>query len=627
MKILLGMRVFGLYRLLFYFLLMRLSSPITAQAVLCDGNLGDNIFTAGDFGSGTPVVVQNDPGLAPGFQYTTQVPPDDGEYTLTNRIANWPYVYPTWLTIGDNDFDPNGYMMVVNASFAPGVFYQQIIDNLCENTVYEFTADVINLIKSGTTGHTLPNVSFLIDGVIGYSTGGIPQDEDWHTYGYTFVTGPGQFAVTLSLRNNAPGGTGNDLALDNISFKACGPESALSVNMPGKICENEIFPLLTAHIDADTGAIQWQRSDDLAISWTDIPGAIERTYQVPQLATGQYYFRFLYSNTISSINNPKCRTVSAFVLVQVVPVMYMITDTICEGMTVSFGGIDYGQSGMYQALFTASNGCDSLVTLDLVVVPDPPIIANFQTIPPTCLGAQDGKIFIADISGVSQPYVFSIDGVAAPSPDTFLFVPAGSYSARVENKYGCFTEEQVEVQEGSDFMVFAIGDTTILLGHEALLIAFANLPVTNVLWTPSESMSCPTCLETFARPLVDQTYVVTATGEGGCIDTAEVTIIIDRTPLVYIPNIFSPNGDQLNDYFSITLDPLNIISIDEFAIFDRWGDIIAQKTDITTQAEMVLWDGNTSKGPASSGMYVYTIRFALADGSASYANGDINLLR
>jgi hypothetical protein len=304
-----------------------LTATLAAQPVLCGGNLGDNIFTKGDFGSGIPVVVQSNPGFAPGFQYTTQVPPDDGEYTLTNNINAWSFVYPTWQRIGDNDVDPYGYMMVVNASFAPGIFYEQIIDNLCENTLYEFTADVINLIRTGTTGHNLPNVSFLIDDVLSYSSGSIPQDEDWHTYGFTFTTGPGQFSVKLSLRNNAPGGVGNDLALDNISFKACGPTSSISIQPEGKICENSLFPLLSAAIDSDTGAVQWQVSIKDGLVWNDIPGATDRTHQVQQLAAGTYYFRYLYSNTISSINNPKCRIVSDVILVEIVPVEFMLRDS------------------------------------------------------------------------------------------------------------------------------------------------------------------------------------------------------------------------------------------------------------------------------------------------------------
>lgn len=598
-----------------------------AQTGFCGGNLGDNIFTAGDFGSGTQTVVQMDPGLAPGFQYTTSVPPDDGEYVLTNNINAWSFVYPTWLRIGDNDVDPKGYMMVVNASFAPGIFYEQIIDDLCENTVYEFTADVINLIRKNTTGHILPNVSFLIDDVLSYSSGPIPQDEFWHTYGFTFTTGPGQSSVKLTLKNNAPGGTGNDLALDNISFNACGPNSSVSIEPAGRICENSLYPLLTAHIDADTGVLQWQVIVEGGQFWTDIPGATERTHQIQQLAAGTYYFRYLYSNTISSIDNPKCRIVSDAILVEIVPVEFIIRDTLCEGMTVELGGIEYGETGIYQQLFTASNGCDSLVTLDLVVFPDPPIIADFETRPTSCEGADDGSVFLASISGTRPPFIFIINDSIIPAPNTLIHVPAGTYTARIENEYGCFDEEVVIVEDGPPLDIKTNEDTTIVLGHSVLLATQSNLPVSSATWTPVTGVGCPVCLSTYVTPLNDQTYVIEAMTEDGCTDTDSITIRVDRTPVLYVPNVFSPNGDQVNDYFSVTTDPLNIASIDEVLIFDRWGGIIAHSASLMSDESVILWDGETPHGQALTGIYVYLITFTMADGSTRNVHGDITLLR
>ena len=620
-------RFTGLRRCWFFVLLCGYSASVCSQTNFCDGNLGDNIFSEGKFGSGTPVVVQTNPGYAPGFNYTTQVPPDDGEYTLTNSISAWSSVYPTWIRIGDNDIDPKGYMMVVNATFAPGIFYEQIVDDLCENTLYEFTADVINLIKTGTTGHILPNVSFLIDGVESYASGAIQQDEDWHTYGFTFTTGPGQFSVKLSLKNNAPGGAGNDLALDNISFKACGPTSSISIAPEGKICENSIYPLLTAHIDADTGAIQWQVSLGNAITWNDIPLATQRTHQVQQLGAGEYYFRYLYSNALSSINNPKCRIVSDVLHVEIVPVEFIIKDTLCEGMTVELGGIDYGETGIYQQLFTASNGCDSLVTLDLVVYPDPPIEATFGTKPPSCEGASDGAIYVASVSGTRPPFIFIVNDSIIPAPNTLVNLPAGTYTVRIENEYGCFDEEEVTVVDGPPFDVSTIEDTTILLGHSVYLIAQTNLTATSASWTPVENLSCPVCLETLATPYEDQTYVIEAIGEEGCSDKDSVTIRVDRTPVLYVPNVFSPNSDQINDYFSISTDPLNVTAIKEVYIFDRWGGIIAHHANIFTEQSLVLWDGNTSRGKALPGIYVYLITFTMADGTTQTAYGDVTLLR
>jgi len=114
---------------------------------ICAGNLGENIFLNGDFGSGSDVVLLTDPRIALSYFYEINPPPFDGEYTITNN-SNWASKYGTWLGIGDNSDDPNGYMMVVNADFTPGIFFEQIVDGLCENTNYAFSADIINMIMT-----------------------------------------------------------------------------------------------------------------------------------------------------------------------------------------------------------------------------------------------------------------------------------------------------------------------------------------------------------------------------------------------------------------------------------------------------------------------------------------------
>jgi hypothetical protein len=132
--------------LLFIFSLL-LSVSLQAQET-CTGNLGENIFEDGDFGSGTADILLTDPGIAPGYIYTTSPPPNDGFYIITNNMAVWSYIFEGWLAVSDNSDDPNGYMMVVNASFETGAFYDKTIDGLCENTLYEFSADIINLISA-----------------------------------------------------------------------------------------------------------------------------------------------------------------------------------------------------------------------------------------------------------------------------------------------------------------------------------------------------------------------------------------------------------------------------------------------------------------------------------------------
>ncbi|MEO6130220.1 MAG: hypothetical protein ABIQ02_00125, partial [Saprospiraceae bacterium] len=522
------------------FILFSTPGMLISQPSLCTGNLGENIFASGDFGSGSANLIPNDPGLSPGFTYTLQVPPDDGQYTITNDMATWSFVFPGWIKIGDNSSDPNGYMMVVNASYAPGIFYEQTIDAICEKTLYQFSADVINLIAKAATGRILPNISFLIDDVVIYSSGEIAQDEKWHSYGFSFTTGPAQNSVKLTLRNNAPGGFGNDLALDNIGFRACGPSSSISISPVGKVCENSLFPVLAAQIDADTGSIQWQVSIDAGLIWSDIIGAVNKTYQVQQQSSGAYHFRFLYSTTISNLANPKCRIISDTIRVEVVPVEFMIKKTLCEGLTFNLDGVEYGQTGIYEDHLTASNGCDSIVTLDLVIVPNPPIVADFTFTTPSCEGAKDGSISVLSVSGTRPPFIFRINDSIIPPPETSVTLSAGTYTAWILDDNGCFDKQEITVPDGPRFKIHTTEDTTIVLGHSILLETTYNLPVSMSVWDPPDGVECFNCLSTLATPFEDITYVITAETEAGCVDMDSVRIRIDRDPFIYMPNVFSP---------------------------------------------------------------------------------------
>ena len=200
------------------------SGPLGTCTSICHGSLGDNIYPNGDFGSGIPNVIPVNPGLAPGYIYQTNPPPNDGYYSIANSTTPWGwFAADKWINIEDNGPEPNGYMMVVNASYPPGMFFQSTVA-VCEGTLYEFSVDVINIFESYFTGTIYPNLTFMIDNVAYCETGDISNDEQWHTVRFSFTTAPGQTSLLLGMRNNAPGGYGNDLAIDNISFRACGPK-------------------------------------------------------------------------------------------------------------------------------------------------------------------------------------------------------------------------------------------------------------------------------------------------------------------------------------------------------------------------------------------------------------------
>ncbi|NRB64707.1 MAG: hypothetical protein HRU40_17045 [Saprospiraceae bacterium] len=305
----------------------------------CTGNFGDNIFDAGGFGRGEINVLQDDPGYAPGYTYTRSPPPMDGFYTITNNTGEW-NLFPGWMSIINSSSDEKGYMMVVNASVDPGIFYEQRIEGLCENTTYRFSADIINLISPSWDELIKPRVSFLINDDVQYDTGNIPQNGNWNIYGFNFATGPGETSLKLSLRNNAPGGVGNDLAIDNIFFRPCGPEALILPRTPANICEDgDPIPLL-ATINGDefeNPVIQWQQSFDEGATWQDMSGERDISILHSDLRTGDYYYRYYLANSESSLANEKCRIISNIKIVRVNPKEFVVQDSFCAGTTYQFG--------------------------------------------------------------------------------------------------------------------------------------------------------------------------------------------------------------------------------------------------------------------------------------------------
>ena len=310
-----GYKQFGNYVNVFYDnldLTYELVPPFPINQI-CEGQFGENVFPKGDFGSGVANIPPNDPQLAPEYFYALESP-DGGEYTITNNMTPW-IENQNWLIISDNSADPNGYMMVVNAAFEPGLrFYEQEVDGLCENTIYEFSVDIFNLIPSSLNGRIIPNISILFDGGKVYNLGDIPQNEQWNTHNFTFFTNPDQTSLRLALRNNAPGGLGNDFAMDNISIRPCEPEEiSLFPEEATYLCEDGVPVELVASIEGnpyDTTLIQWQQSLDGGFAWVDIPEANNFSYVHTDLSGGDYYYRFLLTNTPQNLLNTGCRIVS-----------------------------------------------------------------------------------------------------------------------------------------------------------------------------------------------------------------------------------------------------------------------------------------------------------------------------
>ncbi|MEH6407408.1 MAG: DUF11 domain-containing protein [Leeuwenhoekiella sp.] len=230
-----------------------------------------NVFSE-DFGSGTGYGPALPAGITT-YNYRSSLNINDGDYA----IANTPYDGKRdWQDLNDHTpEDTNGYMMVVNASYAPGEFYRATIE-VEPNTYYKFSAWMVVVNSQETVDNVcgpsmiLADVKFQVEdqsGVLGTtSTGEIPFSDpaNWEQYVFTFRTAPSDTSIDIVLINNAPGGCGNDLAIDDIKLvPLCDSDGDGVLNHYDLDSDNDgIYDLIEAGgVDSDNNGLADGNSD------------------------------------------------------------------------------------------------------------------------------------------------------------------------------------------------------------------------------------------------------------------------------------------------------------------------------------------------------------------------------
>ena len=303
-------------------------SGFMGKAQLCAGSLGDPMVNI-TFGAGSSNTGAALTGSVTDYSFVNTDCPVDGSYTIRNSTSLC--FGDTWHTVSsDHTGDRGGYFMMVNASFTPGNFYVHSISGLCANTTYEFAAWIMNLMKNNSSS-IKPNLTFSIESTDGtvlksINSGDIPitAQPQWKQYGFFFKTPQNATSVVLKITNNAPGGIGNDLLLDDITFRPCGPNlQAQSGNTSDTInmCQETAFPL-SLSADISTGyedpVFFWQKSTDSGITWVDVPGANLKTLNWQPSGPGAYWYRFTAAEKQNSFLSV-CRVASNIIYINVFP--------------------------------------------------------------------------------------------------------------------------------------------------------------------------------------------------------------------------------------------------------------------------------------------------------------------
>jgi gliding motility-associated-like protein len=620
---------------------------ITVNAQLCQGSLGDPIINI-TFGSGT------NPGAplsaaTTSYQYVPNDCPNDGFYTVRNNTSNC--FSNSWYSVtSDHTGDAGGYFMLVNASIQPSAFYLDTVKGLCSNTTYELAAWIMNVIvQTACNGNSIqPNLTFSVEKTDGtvlktYNTGNIAtlSSAVWNQYGTFFTTPVGVSDVVLRIFNNSQGGCGNDLALDDITFRPCGPLLTNSIDgvpaAPVSLCEGPAkhFQLSCTVSGGFTNPVfQWQtRTPATNNVWVDIGLPVTTpalNFSIPaNVVTGNYEARLAVAEA-GNLGTPQCRIYSkAFIfIINANPITTAFNDGLgCEnsnvqlratggtqyswtgpnaftdsGASVQLQNIKFNQAGKYYVVVSNSAGCMSMDSTIVAVNPTPVATTTFSQAS-ICIGDSiqltggGGPDYLwMPVTGLSNATIFN----PKASPASTI-----TYNLIVTNQFKCTDTALVTVNVVPATIVNAGPDRTTLQGQAIQLLGSVTGQQISYSWSPAAYINDANALQPFVNPPADTTYVLTAVSNMGC-KTVTDTVFVKIFKSLFIPNAFTPNGDGLNETW-------NIPALDSYPgflllVFNRFGEIVFQ-----TSRTPVAWDGTYKGKPCVSGAYSYVIKTGKKD--------------
>jgi gliding motility-associated-like protein len=310
-----------------------------------------------------------------------------------------------------------------------------------------------------------------------------------------------------------------------------------------------------------------------------------------------------------------------------------IPDPMCIGEDVLL--MASGSSGAYQ-WFDAASGGTLLGTGPTLILPaiqsDRTVyVQAFQVGIDTCISPRtpalvqviaDNIEFVEIDTAICEKSLITLPWGEQIEPET-----NSSFSYTWQNSItGCDSLTMTVNVSILNALALSLPSTlTIQFGDSILLEPVISFIPDSLIWEPSEGLSCNHCLQPWAQPLESTDYTLSVWSVEGCHITAPERIEVDREPRVYIPNVFSPNGDGINDIFTIVANR-EIRMVRSLILYDRWGGVMWEEHNFVADGTHG-WDGSSGDALMQPGVYVWRAEIEFRDGSTEMLAGDVTLLR
>lgn len=269
----------------------------------------------------------------------------------------------------------------------------------------------------------------------------------------------------------------------------------------------------------------------------------------------------------------------------------------------------YSSSNTYTVkLIATANGCADSISKPLPVTAfiDKPIASFTLSDTAFCVQQQAGFVNTSTYNTsipVSWNWSFGNGQTATTQTPVTQYLTAGSYSVQLTvDNGGCISSTaSVPLRVYKAPAVDAGPDAIIATGDVHQLRGTVTGDVTSIMWSPDTYLSANNILNPLATPSVTQTFYLTVTGKAGCASTDSVVIKVFND--IRVPNVFTPNGDGINDRWDIKGLADYYAAVIE--IYNRWGQPVLRISGGYSKP----WDGTSAGGsPLPGGTYYYVIQ-------------------
>ncbi len=376
-----------------------------------------------------------------------------------------------------------------------------------------------------------------------------------------------------------------------------------------------------------TGGINYFWSPSVGLSNTSIPNPIANP-----IITSTY--------TVTTIDSNNCSgTANVIVTVNPLPNANAGTDdTICISFSNQLnasGGVFYNWQPAtyldnnlisnpnctpltnitYTVTVTDANTCSAQDSVVINVLPPPVFNAWGDT---TICQLQAVQLFAN--GGTSYSWSPTLSLTSPNASNTFATPLATTVYSVIITDDVCEASDTLQVIITIEPIpdAYAGPDVSIIAGESYTINADAS---GNFTWNPPLGLSCTDCEDPVATPLENTTYTLTAENDFGCrAEDSMVIMVTCSDNILYIPNVFSPNGNGKNDVFKVRSSGIRELNF--LRVYDRWGELVFETSD-----QNIGWNGTYKGAPLPPAVYVFYLKAVCGEGFIIERHGNVTLVR